>query len=72
MKKRVICNWKSSVIGLLFLIAAWVAFFLRIATLTEVAAFMPFCLGLIYVKDSIFKINSSGENNGEPSIKNHS
>lgn len=56
MKYRVFKNWKTSIIGALLLIIAAVALFTGKATLAEFVAFVPFCLGLIYVKDSVFKI----------------
>ena len=57
MKQRIIKNWKSSLLGLSFVIIATAALMTGKCSLTEFGAFMPFALGLIYVKDSIFKAN---------------
>lgn len=60
MKARIVKNWKSSLLGIVLLIAALVAVFLNKATWEQFATFVPFCLGLVYVKDTIFKIGGGG------------
>jgi len=56
MKKRVIENWQSSLIGFVLLAIASVALFQSIVTWKEYVSFLPFALGWIYVQDTIFKI----------------
>jgi hypothetical protein len=58
MKNRTLKNWKSSLMGVILLSIATVALCTGHATLTEFLAFLPFPLGMIYVRDSIFNINS--------------
>lgn len=58
LKKRIIQSWKASLLGILLLIVGLVLVFTEKATLTEFGIFLPTCLMLIYVKDSVFKINS--------------
>ena len=55
MKTRIVKNWKSSLLGLSLIIIAGAALMTGKCTLTEFGAFLPFALGLIYVKDTIFK-----------------
>jgi hypothetical protein len=57
MKTRVIQNWQTSIIGIILLIHSSTLLCLRIITLSEFAAFFPTILGLLYVRDSIFKVN---------------
>lgn len=57
MTNRIFKNWKSSLIGIILLISAGAFCWFGKITFTEFAAFVPFCLTLIYVQDSIFKIN---------------
>ncbi|NLF44038.1 MAG: hypothetical protein GX587_15195 [Bacteroidales bacterium] len=58
MKNRIFKNPKSSILGLLLLGFACFAVMTGKASLSELIAFAPFCLGLIYVKDSVFKPKS--------------
>ncbi len=55
MKDRIVSNWKSTIVGVLLIIAALVLVFFDKVTWTEFAAFAPFCIGLILVKDDSFK-----------------
>jgi hypothetical protein len=56
MKNRVFNNWKTSLLGLVLLTISAVAMLTGKATLTEFFISIPTILGLIYVKDSIFKV----------------
>ena len=57
MKTRIITNWKSTVTGMLLLVAAGVFLWFGKINMTEFAAFVPTCLGLMWVKDSVFNAN---------------
>ena len=57
MKERIFNNWKTSALGIILLVIAVVLLFMRIITLGEFSSFFPTILGLLYVKDSIFKIH---------------
>jgi hypothetical protein len=57
MKTRVIQNWQTSILGIILLILSSTLLCSRIITLSEFAAFFPTILGLLYVRDSIFKVN---------------
>ncbi len=61
MKDRVINNWKTSALGIILLIAALVLLFMKTITLSEFSGFFPTILGLIYVRDTIFRINQVHE-----------
>jgi hypothetical protein len=56
MKTRIFRNWQTSLLGLLLLIIAIILLFLRMITLGEFTAFLPTILGLLYVRDTVFKI----------------
>ena len=56
MKTRIFTNWQTSLLGILLLIIAITLLFLKIITLGEFTAFFPTILGLLYVRDTIFKI----------------
>lgn len=58
LNNRVIKSWQSSLLGLILIIVGLILVYLGKTTLTEFGIFLPTCLMLIYVKDSIFKINS--------------
>lgn len=62
MKKRIIKNWRSSLMGLVLVIIATAAMYTDRIGWTEFLAFLPFALGLIYVQDSIF--NPNPDDNG--------
>lgn len=55
MKNRIVNNYKSTIIGILLIIATFVLVFFEKVTWSEFAAFAPFCIGLILVKDDSFK-----------------
>lgn len=55
MKSRVFKNWKTSLMGLLLLVFGMLLVWFNKIEFAEFLGFIPFCLGLIYVKDSIFK-----------------
>ncbi len=55
MKKRVFENWKTTFIGIALLIATGAAVAFKVATWEQAVLFVPTCLGLIWVKDSVLK-----------------
>ena len=57
MKERIFNNWKTSALGIILLVIAVVLLFMRIVTLGEFSSFFPTILGLLYVRDTILKIN---------------
>jgi hypothetical protein len=57
MKTRIIQNWRSTIIGIFLLILSSTLLFLKVISFTEYTAFLPTIFGLLYVRDSIFKIN---------------
>jgi len=57
MKNRILKHWKSSLLGFILLMVAVITYAKGLTTLGELTSFLPFCLGLIYVKDSIFNPN---------------
>ncbi len=57
MKTRIFSNWRSSLLGICLLIASLALVYLKIIKFTEFAAFFPTILGLIYVQDSVFRVN---------------
>ena len=56
MKTRIFTHWQTSLLGVLLLIVAITLLFLKIITLGEFTAFFPTILGLLYVRDTVFKI----------------
>ena len=56
MKKRLIENWKSSLLGLLIFAACGVAVYTKVATFAEVVGFLTTSGLLMWVKDTIFKV----------------
>jgi len=56
MKTRIFTHWQTSLLGILLLIVAVTLLFLKIITLGEFTAFFPTILGLLYVRDTVFKI----------------
>ena len=56
MKTRIFTHWQTSLLGILLLIIAIILLFLKIITLGEFTAFFPTILGLLYVRDTVFKI----------------
>ena len=59
MKTRIFTHWQTSLLGMLLLIVAITLLFLKIITLGEFTAFFPTILGLLYVRDTVFKITPS-------------
>jgi len=57
MKERIFNNWRTSVLGIILLVIAVVLLFMRIITLGEFLAFFPTILGLLYVRDTVFRLN---------------
>lgn len=57
LKKRVVDNWKSTVIGIILGIVATATLLGGSCSLPEYAAFAPFWIGMMWVKDSVFKVN---------------
>ena len=57
MKTRILRNWRSSLLGLTLLITIIALLILKILTGGEFIALLPTILGLIYVQDSIFRLN---------------
>jgi len=56
MKTRIFTHWQTSLLGVFLLIIAIILLFLKIITLGEFTAFFPTILGLLYVRDTVFKI----------------
>jgi len=52
MKARLILSWRTSILGVILLIASFVLLFCRMIAFSEFTAFLPTILGLLYVKDS--------------------
>jgi len=57
MKERIFNNLKTSTLGIVLLVLTVVLLFMRIITLGEFSGFFPTILGLLYVRDTILKIN---------------
>jgi len=58
MKTRIFSNWRTSILGIALLITFIILLFFKSITGGEFAALFPTILGLLYVKDTIFKVNS--------------
>lgn len=66
LKERVIKNWVSSIIGIAMIIFAALLVWIKTITWQEFIAFLPFCLGMIYVKDTILGVKrKENENNNK-------
>ncbi|MBL7139195.1 MAG: hypothetical protein ISS17_10530 [Bacteroidales bacterium] len=57
MKTRILRNWRTSLLGLALLIIFIILLFTKSITGGEFIALLPTILGLLYVQDSIFKVN---------------
>ena len=57
MKSRIFKNWRTSLLGALFLCVIIPLLILQKITMGEFLAFLPTIFGLIYVRDTIFKVN---------------
>ncbi|MCK9422209.1 MAG: hypothetical protein M0Q38_06395 [Bacteroidales bacterium] len=55
MKTRVFQNWRSSLLGVILLIFSATLLCMEIITFTEFTFFLPTILGLLYIKDSVFR-----------------
>ena len=58
MKTRIFTNWRTSLLGALFLLISLVLVFNKIIAWGEFMAFLPTIFGLLYVKDTIFQVKS--------------
>jgi hypothetical protein len=61
LKTRVIKNWRTTVIGIILLIFAGILTWNKSITWTEFIAFLPFCLTLIGVKDTLIGVDVAGK-----------
>ncbi len=57
MKTRIFNNWRTSLLGAFFLLISLLLVFYKIIAWGEFIAFLPTIFGLLYVRDTIFKIN---------------
>jgi hypothetical protein len=57
MKTRIFSNWRTTLIGVCLLITSLVLVIIKIITFAEFAAFFPTILGLLYVQDSVLRVN---------------
>ena|GEM_PF-350295 len=57
MKTRILRNWRTSLLGLALLIITIILLFKQTITGGEFIALLPIILGLLYVQDSVFKVN---------------
>ena len=58
MKSRLFTNWRTSLLGALFLLISLILVFAKIIAWGEFMAFLPTIFGLLYVKDTIFQVKS--------------
>jgi len=56
MKNRIVKNWRTTLLGLVLLAAAIVLLYLRTLTGGEFIALLPTILGLLFMPDSVFRI----------------
>ncbi len=57
MKTRIFQNWRSTLLGLALLAIIIIMLFMKIIKAGDFITLLPTILGLLYVQDSIFKIN---------------
>jgi cadmium resistance protein CadD (predicted permease) len=57
IKKRIINNWVSTLIGCLLLVFAGGLTYLEKIPFAGFVGFVPFCIGLIYAKDTDFWVS---------------
>jgi hypothetical protein len=62
MKTRIVDSWRTTLIGMLLLVAAVVMFSGGWITKGEFLALIPTVAGLLFVPDSILKPNSKPKN----------
>ena len=58
MKTRIFTNYRTSLLGALFLLISLVLVFNKIIAWSEFMAFLPTIFGLLYVKDPISWVKS--------------
>ena len=58
MKNRIFNNWRTSILGVFFLLISLFLVFYKIIAWGEFMAFLPTIFGLLYVRDTIFQINT--------------
>lgn len=56
MKTCIVKNWRTTLLGLVLLAVAISLLYLRILTGGEFIALLPTILGLLFVPDSVFKM----------------
>jgi len=56
LKQRVLKNMVTTIIGMILLIGAAVMFYIERITWQEFTAFIPFCLTMLWAKDTIIGI----------------
>lgn len=55
MKTRMVKNWKTSLLGLILLIASTTMLYMKVITGGEMIALLPTIVGLLCAPDSLFK-----------------
>jgi len=55
MKKRVLCNWRTSLLGIILLIISVILLSLKILSGGEFIALLPTIIGLLIAPDNILK-----------------
>ena len=58
MKTRIFTNWRTSLLGVAFLLISPLLVVQKIIAWGEFMAFLPTIFGLLYVKDTIFQVKS--------------
>ena len=56
MKSRIFANWRTSLLGALFLLISLLLVFNKIIAWGEFMAFLPTIFGLLYFRDTIFQV----------------
>ena len=57
MKTRIFKNWRTSLLGMILLLFSAILLCLRVITFSEFGCFLPTVLGLVYVQDTVFRVN---------------
>jgi len=55
MKNRVLCNWRTSLLGIILLVISVVMLYLKILSGSEFIALLPTIAGLLIAPDNILK-----------------